>query len=342
MNMIEMRRDCDLRLVTYIVKTDQLNIQVNQIAGARLGWISGIYIVDVVFAQRWIQLEKEISFIHDLPSDMHTLLDRGLFEFEILQEVERAIHGESFASLEVEGEPVAIQWNEAQLLAPLSMSKEPCDLYTPSQTSGPRVMHIVPTQDPFPTVCFSNHRTMIGLDASIHKSKYIELDFTLEIACIIGKRGRNIPVDQALEYVAGLMMLSAWSSCGLQGQEIVTEWSFAKKSDLVTSMGPYVVTLDELEDRRQGDHWDLAWNASINEKFVLQGNMKDLYWSFPEMIVWASKKWELIPGDVIATATASRKCTTEKIRLQPGDTIEFEVERLGMLRNNVTIQDPLE
>jgi 2-keto-4-pentenoate hydratase/2-oxohepta-3-ene-1,7-dioic acid hydratase in catechol pathway len=300
-----------LKLVTYMVKADQLNIQVNQSEGARLGWVSGLYIIDVVFAQRWIQFEKGVSFLHDLPSDMQTLLDRGPVGMELLQEVERAIHGESLASLQVEGEPVAIQWEEAQLLAPLPVPKSFRNFYTP-------------------IVYFANHRSIIGLDAPVRKSPYTkQFDFELTIACVIGKRGRNISSEQALDYIAGLMISNGWRAWDMQRQEM---------DDAAISMGPYLVTLDELEDHRQGNRWDLAMRVKVNEKLVLQGNVKELYCDFAQMIERASAACELLPGDVIGSGLVETKyIPPSEVRrpLQPGDMVELEIECLGVLRNQI-------
>jgi 2-keto-4-pentenoate hydratase/2-oxohepta-3-ene-1,7-dioic acid hydratase in catechol pathway len=309
-----------LKLVTYMVKADQLNIQVNQSEGARLGWVSGWYIIDVVFAQRWIQFEKGVSFLHDLPSDMQTLLDRGPVEMELLQEVERAICGESLASLQVEGEPVAIQWQEAQLLAPLPVPKSFRHFYTP-------------------TVYFANHHSIIGLDAPVRKSLYTkQFDFELTLACVIGKRGRNISSEQALDYIAGLMICNGWHACNMQRQEIAVRLEAAKKDDFAISMGPYLVTLDELEDHHREDHWDLAMYVKVNEKLVLQGNVKDVYCDFAQMIERASAECELVPGDVIGSGLAETKyIPASEVRrpLQPGDTVELEMECLGVLRNQI-------
>jgi 2-keto-4-pentenoate hydratase/2-oxohepta-3-ene-1,7-dioic acid hydratase in catechol pathway len=331
-----------LKLVTYMIKADQLNIQMNRIEGARLGWVSGLYIVDVVFAQRWMQLAKGVSFLHDLPSDMQTLLEGGPVEIKLLQEVERAIRGEPLASLQVEGEPVAIQWKEAQLLAPLPVPKR---FYTPRQCdgggiSGPsHAMYVVPERDQSATFSLSHPRPIIGLDAPVSKPKYTkELDFGLAIACVIGKRGRNIPSDQAIGHIAGFMILNNWHACEIERQEMAGRLGAATKNDFVSSMGPYLVTVDELEDRRQGEHWDLAMSAKVNERLVLQGNVKDLYGDFMQMIERISAKYELVSGDVIDSGTTSTKYTSasaERRSLQPGDTVELEIECLGVLRNKI-------
>jgi fumarylacetoacetate (FAA) hydrolase len=148
-----------------MVKADELNIQMNQVEGARLGWISGSYVVDVVFAQRWLQLEKRISFQHDLPSDMQTLLDRGPAEMELLQEVERFIRKEYLPVLQVEGEPVAIQREEVQLLAPIPIPRSFRDFYAFEQhvktSRQRRGLQMIPEWYQIPVFYFSNHRSII-------------------------------------------------------------------------------------------------------------------------------------------------------------------------------------
>ena len=106
-------------------------------------------------------------------------------------------------------------------------------------------------------------------------------------------------------------------------------------------MGPCLVTLDELEEPRQGDRHDLAMVARVNGRELSRGNLSDIYWTFPQMIEQASRDSWLRRGDVIGTGTVGTGCILELGPentggwLKPGDVVEFEVERLGILRNRV-------
>lgn len=332
----------------YMIKADDLNIQVNEMnegVGARLGWVEGSLVIDVAFAGRWLALERGLSFPHELPSDLLTMLDRGPGELHMLQEVRKQLPLEKAPYLFVEGEPIAICLEEAHLLAPLPLPRSVRDFYAFEQhvktSRSRRGLEMIPEWYQIPVFYFSNHRSIVGPDAAVAKPSHTEwLDYELEVACVIGKKGKNISADQALEYIAGFTIMNDWSARDVQKQEMTVGLGPAKGKDFATSLGPYLVTLDELEDRRKGFHWDLKMTAKVNGLLLSSGNMKDLYWSFAEMIERASRDCELVPGDVIGSGTVGTGCIlelgTEVHRwLQPGDTIELEIERLGVLRNQI-------
>jgi 2-keto-4-pentenoate hydratase/2-oxohepta-3-ene-1,7-dioic acid hydratase in catechol pathway len=197
----------------------------------------------------------------------------------------------------------------------------------------------VPEWYEIPVFYFSNHRSIVGHESRVKKPEYTnELDFELEVACVIKKKGKNIPHERALEYIAGFTILNDWSARDEQRKEMAVGLGPAKGKDFATSMGPYLVTPDELEDRRSGEHWDLKMRARINGKEVSSGNVKSLYWSFARMIERASRDCELFPGDVIGSGTVGTGCILElgtdvHRYLEPGDVVELEVERLGILKN---------
>lgn len=112
----------------------------------------------------------------------------------------------------------------------------------------------------------------------------------------------------------------------------------AKGKDFATSLGPAIVTLDEVTDRFDGERHDLAMVARLNGGEIARGNAKTSYWTFPEMIARASRNVELLPGDVIGSGTVGGGCLLElgtEVHpwLQPGDEVELEIERLGRRRN---------
>ncbi|SEM68067.1 fumarylacetoacetate hydrolase family protein [Lihuaxuella thermophila] len=334
-----------MKLVTYIIRADELNIQMNESAGARLGWLADSYVVDAVFAQRWLEANRGISFPHSLPADILTLLTRGATELQMLKEVGRLLRNEDLPRLRVEGEPVAVLLSEVRLLAPVPMPTSVRDFYAFEQhvktSRQRRGLEMIPEWYQIPVFYFSNHRSIVGPEAAVAKPSYTEwLDFELEVACVIGKKGKNIPADRALEYIAGFTIMNDWSARDMQRQEMKVGLGPAKGKDFATSLGPYLVTLDELEDRRTGHHWDLQMTAKVNGKPLSSGNMKDLYWSFPQMIERASLECELVPGDVIGSGTVGTGCILElgpEVHrwLQPGDVVELEIERLGVLSNRI-------
>lgn len=194
-----------------------------------------------------------------------------------------------------------------------------------------------------PVFYFSNHTALYGPDDVIPYPRRSEaLDYELEVACVIGKAGRDIAPEQAEDYIFGYMIFNDWSARDIQRQEMAVGLGPAKGKDFASSFGPYLVTPDELADRHTGRPgvYDLEMIARVNGKEMSRGNWKDLHWSFGEMIARASEGVMLQPGDVIGSGTVGTGCLLELTKaqgpwLQPGDVVELEVERLGILRNVV-------
>jgi fumarylacetoacetate (FAA) hydrolase len=332
-----------VKLVTYTVDIENWQLQSDQTAGARLGWVQDQYVVDVVLAQKWVSENKKMSFPHLLPSDLMTLLERGANEHKLLQKVVEHVDTERISKLKVEGEWIALPLKEVTLFSPLPRPRSFRDFYAFEQhvrtCRAGRGLKMVPEWYEIPVFYFSNHHAIKGPNKPVKKPDYTAcLDFELEVACIIGKYGKNIVASHAREYIAGLCILNDWSARDVQMKEVKVGLGPAKGKDFATSLGPYLVTLDELEDRRIGDHWDLNMSAKVNGKVVSQGNLKDLYWSFAQMIERASDECALFPGDVIGSGTVGTGCILElgtevQPWLMPGDVVELEVERLGLLRN---------
>jgi fumarylacetoacetate (FAA) hydrolase len=116
----------------------------------------------------------------------------------------------------------------------------------------------------------------------------------------------------------------------------------AKGKDFASGFGPCIITPDELEDRATDKPgvYDLAMTARINGETVSQGNFKDMYWSFGDIIARASDEVPLYPGEVIGSGTLGTGCLLELTKgqgpwLKPGDVVELEIERIGVLRNQV-------
>jgi 2-keto-4-pentenoate hydratase/2-oxohepta-3-ene-1,7-dioic acid hydratase in catechol pathway len=171
-----------------------------------------------------------------------------------------------------------------------------------------------------------------------------ELDFEFEVAAVIGKGGIDIPREQAFEHVAGLTILNDWSARDLQMKEMPVLLGPAKGKDFATTIGPWLLTFDELHDRILGEHIDLAMTARLNGQERTSGNLDDLHHAIPSLIAHASAGVELFPGDVLGTGTLGGGCLLEDPDpryLQPGDMVELEVERLGVLRTEVVARPGL-
>jgi fumarylacetoacetate (FAA) hydrolase len=195
----------------------------------------------------------------------------------------------------------------------------------------------------FPVFYFTNPNTIFGPGESVPHPSYTQaMDYELEVACIIGKPGINIPEERAEEYIFGYTIFNDWSARDVQRMEMKVGLGPAKGKDFASSLGPVIVTPDELIDRSTGRPgvYDLTMKARVNGEERSAGNWKDLHYSFGEMIARASEDVYLLPGEVLGSGTVGTGCLLELTRangpwLKHGDTVELEIERLGVLKNYV-------
>lgn len=208
-----------------------------------------------------------------------------------------------------------------------------------------RGLDMIPEWYEIPTFYFTNTSELYGHGSSVpYPIGSTELDFELEIACVIGREGKNIPVEEAEQYIAGYTILNDWSARDFQRKDMKLNLGPGKGKDFATSLGPCLVTPDELASRRSGsgasERYDMTMLARINGKEVSRGNFKDIHYSFPQMIAWASRNTRLRVGDVLGSGTVGTGCILElgtKIHrwLQPQDVVELEIEGIGLLRNTI-------
>jgi len=195
----------------------------------------------------------------------------------------------------------------------------------------------------FPAFYFGNAASVRGPDDAVAAPPGSEaLDYELEVACVIGTGGRDIPASEAPRHIFGYAVLNDWSARDIQRTEMRVGLGPAKGKDFATSLGPWLVTPDELADRAEGRPgvYRLTMSARVNGVERSRGDLADLYYSFGEMIARASAGVDLEPGAVLGSGTVGSGCLLELTEgkgpwLQPGDVIELEVERLGVLRNTV-------
>lgn len=231
------------------------------------------------------------------------------------------------------------------LLAPLPRPVSIRDFYAFEQhvktSRSRRGLDVIPEWYDFPVFYFTNHLAVKGPYEEIERPLGCEwLDYELEIACVIGKQGRDISASEAEDYIFGYFIMNDWSARDIQREEMKVGLGPAKGKDFATSFGPYLVSKDELESYRSGDVYDLEMKATVNGKQLSKGNLKDIYYSFAQMIERASKGVTLYPGEVIGSGTVGTGCLlelgTEVHRwLEPGDEVELSIDGLGTLKNTV-------
>jgi fumarylacetoacetate (FAA) hydrolase len=168
-----------------------------------------------------------------------------------------------------------------------------------------------------------------------------ELDYELEVAALVDTPLLDVDASRAEEGIGGYMILNDWSARDLQREETTVRLGPAKGKDFASSIGPWLVTPDELADARTGSGYDLAMTASVNGEELSRGTWRSAHFGFGQMIERAAADVRLRPGDLIGSGTVGTGCLLEIGEerlgrwLQPGDTVSLAIERLGELTSPV-------
>jgi fumarylacetoacetate (FAA) hydrolase len=208
---------------------------------------------------------------------------------------------------------------------------------------------MIPEFDHFPIYYYTNHLAVTGPGPiPVQDLALDKCDFELEVAIVIGKGGKNIPASKADDHIFGYMIMNDWSARTLQMEEMKLNLGPAKGKDFATSLGPILVTRDELhkwaEKGPHGERHNLRMKCFVNGKQVSDGNLKDMSWTFAQIIERASYGVTLHPGEVIGSGTVGTGCflelngskITDNQWLKPGDEVILEVDQLGKLVNTIT------
>jgi fumarylacetoacetate (FAA) hydrolase len=174
-----------------------------------------------------------------------------------------------------------------------------------------------------PVFYFSNPNAIYGPEDEIpYPEGTNELDYELEVAAMIGTQGQ----------IGGFTIMNDWSARDLQRREMSVGLGPAKGKDFATSLGPVVVTPDEFDGR------DAVMVARVNGEERSRGNLRDMHWSWADLVAHARRNTRLCPGDVLGSGTVGTGCILEHGDgrwLRPGDVVELEVEGLGTLANRI-------
>src|SRR6476661_8858358 len=304
-------------------------------------------------------LVYDMESIHpDLPGNMSMFLAYWEDCFPVAQAgVDMILDGKIGRS---KGKPV----ENLELLAPVPYPPSCRDAYAFRQhveaARRNRKVPMIPEFDQYPVFYFTNHHSIKGPgDVLCMPDHFQKLDFELEAAIVICRHGRNIRAEEAEDYIGGLMIMNDLSARTLQMQEMLLNLGPAKGKDFATTTGPWLVTLDELEEfaveakeGHVGRCWNLKMTCRVNGVQVSEGNLADMDWTFAEIIERASYGVDLYPGDIIGSGTVGTGCFLElngtaKLEnpgyaeqwLQPGDVVELEIENLGRLSNTIAAED---
>ena len=213
-----------------------------------------------------------------------------------------------------------------------------------------RNLSMIPEYDDIPVYYYGNHNSVFGPgEVQIQKELSKSLDYELEIAAIIGRKGKNIKIEDADDYILGYTIMNDFSARQIQKKEMKMSLGPAKGKDFLTCLGPFVATKDELKKNiikdSCGARYDLKMEACLNGKIISEDNFKNITWTFAQIISQISMGTSIYPGDVIGSGTCATGCLLEinqtnntNLWLKDGDEISLSVDGLGTLTNTIIIK----
>lgn len=198
-----------------------------------------------------------------------------------------------------------------------------------------------------PTFYFTNPHALYGPGLPVPKPALCHaLDFEMEVGVVLGRGGTSLSESEAKEAIFGYTIVNDWSARDLQSREMQVGLGPAKGKDFATSIGPWIVTADEVEPFHDADgSLDLGCTAYVNGERIGHDRLAHMHWTFPQMIAYASRDSVVLAGDLLASGTTGgggclaelwgRNGTQTPPPLQAGDEVTVEVEALGSLAGKV-------
>ncbi|TDD71502.1 DUF2437 domain-containing protein [Actinomadura darangshiensis] len=198
-----------------------------------------------------------------------------------------------------------------------------------------------------PAFYFSNPHAMVGAHDDVPLPPGCRaLDFELEVAAVIGRPGSDLAPERARGHIFGYTIFNDWSARDLQSREMQVGLGPCKGKDFATTLGPWLVTADELEPHRDADGFlRLGLTAEVNGQTVGRDLLSNMGWPFEDLVAHASRGARLRPGDVLGSGTCGNGgCLAElwgragernPPPLKPGDTVTLTVEGIGTVSNTI-------
>lgn len=302
-----------MKFVTFKTASDQV----------RSGWLTQGGVVDMVHASN-----------DRLPADILTLIEGYEQHRSLVAELAQTT-------------PAHHSLAEVQLLPPLPNPRSFRDFIGFEEhmlnASAQFGHQLAPEWYDMPVFYFTNHQQLTGPGAAIARpAGETRLDYELELACVIGRRGTNIPAEEADAYVFGYTVFNDWTARAIQGPEMRCHLGPAKGKDFASSIGPCLVTADELASYADGHgRYNLRMTSHINGQMICDNNYNTVYHTFRQMIARASANGvQLFPGDILGSGTVGGGCLMETgfqshRALEPGDVVRLEIEGIGQLENTI-------
>lgn len=308
-------------------------------------------------AQTGILVNNQIFPLHTINPNIAITMRDMLNDWDNQSALAKAVEAEIIAGHHA---ALGIPCSKDILLAPVPQPTSCRDGYAFRQHVAAarrnRGVPMIPEFDQYPIFYFTNHNAIQGPgEIPCMPDHFHKLDFELEAAIVIGKRGRNVKAEDADQYIAGYMIMNDMSARRLQMEEMLLNLGPAKGKDFSTVIGPWLVTPDELEPYKIqakpghiGNSYNLAMKCWVNGIQVSEGSVGDMDWTFAEIVERCAYGADIFPGDVIGSGTVGTGCFLElngtgKLNnpnypeqwLQPGDVVNMEIDGLGHLSNTI-------
>ncbi|WP_049928215.1 fumarylacetoacetate hydrolase family protein [Halopiger goleimassiliensis] len=266
-----------------------------------------------------------------VPPDMIAFLERGDRAIADAREA-LAYATETDAERGPSGATLRYEPGEYDLLAPLPRPNSLRDFMAIEEHVQNSMDGDVPdVWYDLPVFYTGNPDSVVAPGETIRWPDYSEImDYELEIAAVIGKRGRDVSADEAQEYVAGYTVFNDFSARDIQGEEMDGRLGPAKGKDFANGLGPYLVPADDV------DVLEAPMTAHVNGEQWSEGTVDEMYHSFADIVEHVSQSTTLHPGDVIGSGTVGEGCGLELGRfLEDGDTVSLTVDGIGTLEHTV-------
>jgi len=294
----------------------------------KLGLYLESWIVDLSLVYNFLSKKNEHKFEKGFPSDMISLIQHGLEKTRLVEKVLK----QDFQKLLKKLPQAFSKLEDIKLLAPIPKMRKNIICLGLNYADHAKETNTPPPQKP---IFFTKSPTSIigPQDEIILPNSSKEIDYEVELAFIIGKKGKNISQYKAQEYIVGYTVFNDITARDLQ--RIHRQWFKGKSLDSFAPMGPFLVTKDEVPNPH-----DLKLSLKVNGEIMQRSNTSKMYFRIPTLLECLSQDMTVEPGDIVATGTPAGVGFMRKppIFLKHGDIVEAYVEKIGIIKNRVKTQ----
>ena len=324
-----------MKLVTYATATGDRAGAVMPGGDNVLGLAQAAELLDVGERSRFVSLQAIIEGGPEALHAAYSMLDKAPDEavvdmqsLQLLSPLPAPVQMRDFLCFEKH----LLQAFEAGIKIRAAQSEDPEKAEAALRASGRFDVPQIWYQQPVYYKC--NRFAVVGTGEDVVWPGYSSvMDYELEVAAVIGRQGKDIPVSSAMDHVFGFTIFNDFSARDAQTIEMEGMLGPAKGKDFdgANVLGPCITTLDEI-----GDPYALEMIARVNDEEWSRGNTSTMHWKFEDMIAHASRSETIYPGEVFGSGTVGNGCGLELMRfLKDGDRVELEVEKIGRIQNRV-------